>query len=137
MRPKQAEMDGIVQRIYQAMEREEHLKSTLFILCGDHGMNDVGNHGGSSAGETSAALVFMSPRFNEMNDINIQSPIAPTGEFEYHDKIQQSDLVPTLASLLGFPIPKNNLGLFISNFLSLWSSMYIVLQICTICAESI
>lgn len=93
-------------------------------------MNDVGNHGGSSAGETSAALVFMSPKFNiQGNIVNISSPIAPTGEFEYHDKIQQSDLVPTLASLLGFPIPKNNLGLFIGNFLKLWPGVYTIYQL--------
>ena len=40
MLPKQQEMDGIVRQIYEAMEKEPHLQSTLLVLCGDHGMND-------------------------------------------------------------------------------------------------
>ena len=64
MRPKQEEMDYIVEQIYEAMMEKAHLESTLLILIGDHGMNDGGNHGGSSAGETSTALVFISPKLD-------------------------------------------------------------------------
>jgi ethanolaminephosphotransferase len=58
MVPKQKEMDDMVRTIYSAIENEDHLANTLFVLCGDHGMNEGGNHGGSSEGETSPALVF-------------------------------------------------------------------------------
>ena len=50
MVPKQREMDDIVRMIYNAREEEEHLHKTLLVLCGDHGMNDGGNHGGSAPG---------------------------------------------------------------------------------------
>src|SRR5690606_10794930 len=63
---KQREMDGIIRQIYTAMESEEHLRSTLLVFCGDHGMNDAGNHGASSAGETSPALVFISPHLRSL-----------------------------------------------------------------------
>lgn len=45
MKPKQAEMDAVAEAIYQSLVKID-LKSdqelpTLFILCGDHGMNEV------------------------------------------------------------------------------------------------
>ncbi|KAF1839033.1 GPI ethanolamine phosphate transferase 2 [Decorospora gaudefroyi] len=123
MIPKQREMDEIVRDIYNAIENEDHLSNTLFVLCGDHGMNDGGNHGGSSPGETSPALVFMSPKLTKITTTaKRQSPVKPRteGEFEYYRMVEQSDIAPTLAGLLGFPVPRNNLGVFLEDFLKLW-----------------
>jgi ethanolaminephosphotransferase len=123
MVPKQKEMDDMVREIYSAIENEEHLANTLFVVCGDHGMNDGGNHGGSSPGETSPALVFMSPKLTKVTSdttkTSRESPIEPKneGEFEYYKMVEQSDIAPTLAGLLGFPIPQNNLGVFLEEFL--------------------
>ncbi|KAF2142872.1 uncharacterized protein K452DRAFT_297392 [Aplosporella prunicola CBS 121167] len=121
MIPKQAEMDGIVKEIYQAIETQKHLKNTLFVLCGDHGMNDGGNHGGSAPGETSPALVFMSPKLKKISK-GLPCPTEPKEDFDYYTKIEQSDIAPTLAGLLGFPVPLNNLGVFITDFLPFWSN---------------
>lgn len=123
MIPKQKEMDGIVKKIYNAMLSESHLDSTLLILLGDHGMNEAGNHGGSSAGETSPALTFISPKL-KTHSVNTElkgrdSPIEAE-EFEYYRTVEQSDITPTLAGLLGVPIPLNSLGVFIPEFLGLW-----------------
>ncbi|KAK2761397.1 major facilitator super transporter protein [Arachnomyces sp. PD_36] len=41
MTPKQQEMDSVVRDIYIAMQNQQHLGSTLLILCGDHGMNEA------------------------------------------------------------------------------------------------
>jgi ethanolaminephosphotransferase len=123
MIPKQIEMDNMVQEIYSAIENEDHLENTLFVLCGDHGMNEGGNHGGSAPGETSPALVFMSPKIKKITEFkDKKSPIKPKNgtEFEYYRKIEQSDIAPTLAGLMGFPVPKNNLGVFIEDFLYFW-----------------
>ncbi|KAL1608404.1 major facilitator superfamily transporter protein [Paraconiothyrium brasiliense] len=124
MLPKQKEMDSIVRDIYSAIENEDHLSKTLFVLCGDHGMNEGGNHGGSAAGETSPALVFMSPKLKEITHRTDKvSPTKPKdrgGEFEYYQMVEQSDIAPTLAGLLGFPVPRNNLGVFMKEFLDLW-----------------
>ncbi|KAL2262095.1 hypothetical protein VTK26DRAFT_2497 [Humicola hyalothermophila] len=116
---KQREMDAIVQQIYTAIESEYYLRSTLFVLCGDHGMNDAGNHGASSAGETSPALLFMSPKLRDLEG-SLQSPLPEVEGFQYHRTVEQSDLAPTLAALLGFPVPKNNLGALIPEFLPFW-----------------
>ncbi|KAH7386805.1 alkaline-phosphatase-like protein [Phaeosphaeria sp. MPI-PUGE-AT-0046c] len=123
MVPKQKEMDDMVRTIYTAIENEDHLANTLFVICGDHGMNDGGNHGGSSPGETSPALVFMSPKLTKVTGSSKrQSPVQPknNGEFEYYRMVEQSDIAPTIAGLLGFPVPQNNLGVFLEEFLSFW-----------------
>lgn len=120
MFPKQTEMDGVVKQIYRAIETEQHLHSTLFVLCGDHGMNDVGNHGGSAEGETSSALVFISPKLRTISQ-GFECPITlPESTFSYYTTVEQSDIAPTLAGLLGFPVPLNNLGVFIPDLLEFW-----------------
>ncbi|KAJ9134463.1 GPI ethanolamine phosphate transferase 2 [Pleurostoma richardsiae] len=119
MIPKQREMDDIVKEIYEAIEEYDHLHSTLLILCGDHGMNDGGNHGGSSAGETSPALVFLSPKMKSLSR-TFRSPAEFKDDFQYYATVEQSDLAPTLGALLGFPVPKNNLGAMVVDFLPFW-----------------
>ncbi|KAL1304381.1 hypothetical protein AAFC00_003382 [Neodothiora populina] len=216
MLPKQEEMDGIVYDIYEAIDTLPHLDNTLLVLAGDHGMNAGGNHGGSAAGETSPALVFISPKLRQITcdavlqhnagaddddtgpsdriqprvaaasvfaaeqaqrlskadtvarqkalaqhltqawadldpadravyqklasrdamryeedrakaycrkPVDYKSPTSPKDgtEFEYYRQIEQSDLVPTLAALLGVPISKNNLGIIIPEILQFWT----------------
>ncbi|KAF1998894.1 GPI ethanolamine phosphate transferas-like protein 2 [Amniculicola lignicola CBS 123094] len=124
MVPKQREMDDIVKQIWLAMENDRMHANTLLVLCGDHGMNEGGNHGGSAPGETSPALVFISRKMHKiMKDWTpFQSPIEPGsgGEFDYYRTVEQNDIVPTLAGLLGFPVPRNNLGVFVPYLLNLW-----------------
>lgn len=120
MVPKQREMDGIVEQIFNAMKAEDHLQSTLLVLCGDHGMNEAGNHGASSPGETSPALVFISPRLEELPSKR-HAPMPFRDDFQYYLTVEQSDIAPTLAALLGFPVPKNNLGALIVDFLPFWT----------------
>lgn len=38
MKPKQKEMDGILEKIYNSFTPKDR---TLMVICGDHGMNDV------------------------------------------------------------------------------------------------
>ncbi|KAF2768483.1 alkaline phosphatase-like protein [Teratosphaeria nubilosa] len=124
MLPKQREMDGIVKMVYEAMEREEHHANTLLVLLGDHGMNAGGNHGGSGPGETEPALLFASPKLKLRRDRReYECPTDPKDgtEFHYYRKVEQSDIVPTLAGLMQLPVSKNNLGVFIEEFTSCWS----------------
>ncbi|KAJ4391371.1 major facilitator super transporter protein [Gnomoniopsis smithogilvyi] len=136
MLPKQIEMDDIVERIYTAIESQHHLESTLMVLLGDHGMNDAGNHGGSAPGETSPALVFLSPKLKSLGR-TFEVPMEAHEDFRYYSVVEQSDLAPTLGALLGFPVPKNNLGAFISDFLPFWPSKYDQVQILMRNAEQI
>lgn len=121
MIPKQQEMDSVVRDIYNAMQDQEHLGSTLLILCGDHGMTEAGNHGGSSPGETSPALTFISPKFQSIRNEGTPCPVEAMEDFQYYQTVDQSDISPTLAGLLRFPVPLNNLGVFIPEFLDMWA----------------
>ncbi|XP_034048250.1 GPI ethanolamine phosphate transferase 3 isoform X2 [Thalassophryne amazonica] len=77
---------------------------TLLVVMGDHGMTDTGDHGGESQKETDAALFLYSP-----------SPLfaGPPSQTE-PQVVQQTDLVPTLALLLGVPIPYSSVGQVLS-----------------------
>ncbi len=121
MIPKQQEMDAIVKEVYIAMQQQPHLHSTLFVLCGDHGMNDAGNHGGASAGETSPALLFISPKLDSLG-LHRESPVEAFDDLQYYRTVEQADITPTLAGLLGLPIPLNSLGVFIPEFLDMFDS---------------
>ena len=124
MLPKQREMDGIVKQIYQATESQDHHSKTLLVLAGDHGMNAGGNHGGSGPGETEPALLFASPKFKDMRKgREYECPTSPKEgtEFHYYTKVEQSDVVPALAALMGMPISKNSLGVFISELRGLFN----------------
>ncbi|KAF9576070.1 major facilitator super transporter protein [Mortierella alpina] len=126
MKPKQAEMDSVAERIYRSLIAKDAASisdddstpelPTLFILCGDHGMNEVGNHGGSSRSEISTSFLFLSSQFeNEQAKKVIQARVDPfryaenREEYQYYKSVSQIDLVPTLSLLLGLPIPKNNM----------------------------
>jgi phosphatidylinositol glycan class O len=63
----------------------------LFFLTGDHG-------GDSDAEVTAAMFVFS------------QRPLLSTEIFPHSDTVNQVDLVPTLSTILGLPIPYANLG---------------------------
>ena len=120
MPAKQREMDDIVRRVYAAMQSEAHHASTLLVLCGDHGMNEAGNHGASSPGETSPVLVFVSPNLAALGR-RLEAPVVDVrDDYRYYATVEQSDIGPTLAALLGFPVPRNNLGALIPDFLPFW-----------------
>ncbi|CAG8627419.1 8982_t:CDS:10 [Ambispora leptoticha] len=119
MKPKQGEMDQVAKTIFdiileqdaQRMKVNPNAKPTLLILCGDHGMNEAGNHGGSSIGETSTVFVLLSSKFGMFTRLpaTFDTPSEPES-FRYYGFVNQVDLVPTLCFLFGVPIPKNNLG---------------------------
>ncbi|KAK9480900.1 alkaline-phosphatase-like protein [Lipomyces japonicus] len=117
MAGKLLEMDKIVKNIYQSLENKA--ESTLVVLCGDHGMNEAGNHGGSSAGETSTALLLLSPKFSEILPES-HDDVLQAGEYSYHAVIEQSDIVPSISGLFANPIPMNNIGVVFPQILKFW-----------------
>ncbi|RUS86939.1 hypothetical protein EGW08_005264 [Elysia chlorotica] len=93
--PKLAEMDTIISRIYTAMEK--WVEPSMLIVCGDHGMSDQGGHGGASPGEISVPVIILSPQISNPDP-------------KHSGTISQTDMCPTLAVLLGVPIPMGNIG---------------------------
>eukprot|EP00792_Barthelona_sp_PAP020_P005692 TRINITY_DN2756_c0_g1_i2.p1 TRINITY_DN2756_c0_g1~~TRINITY_DN2756_c0_g1_i2.p1 ORF type:complete len:747 (+),score=161.52 TRINITY_DN2756_c0_g1_i2:29-2242(+) len=74
---------------------DEEQKKTLLIIGGDHGMTDDGNHGGDSWPEINAGIFFYSPKRNYKKQVSHMS---------------QEALVPTIAPLLGVPVPFSNVA---------------------------
>ncbi|XP_037758449.1 GPI ethanolamine phosphate transferase 3 isoform X1 [Chelonia mydas] len=78
----------------------DHLgNDTLLLVAGDHGMTETGDHGGDSEKEVNAALFVYS-----------KTPLFGAHLPEEPETIPQVNLVPTLALLLGVPIPYSNIG---------------------------
>lgn len=104
MKNKLLEMDEVIQKMHSNMAKKSH--RTLFVVCGDHGMNDVGNHGGGSDSEAQTAMIFLSvnQKFNTIDPSRTE-------------RIHQVDLAPTLSLLLGLPEPASSKGVVIGKLL--------------------
>ncbi|XP_066507650.1 GPI ethanolamine phosphate transferase 3 [Hoplias malabaricus] len=95
MAEKLTQMDDVIRSVIKRLQND-----TLLVVMGDHGMTDTGDHGGESQKETDAALFLYSG-----------SPLFPAPGLQVEPEVvPQTDLVPTLALLLGVPIPYSNVG---------------------------
>ncbi|CAK8537153.1 unnamed protein product [Lathyrus sativus] len=105
MASKLSEMDEVVKMIHTNILQNQanDQGQTLLVVVSDHGMTESGNHGGSSYEETDSLALLIGPK-NHASDHTLS----------YHDTIFQVDIAPTLALLFGVPIPKNNIGVLIS-----------------------
>lgn len=102
--PKLHEMDMVLKKIHSALLlKDEDSAPSLIVVCGDHGMSEVGSHGGSSEEEVQTPLVLISSAFQNK-----------AGQFTVPEMIQQTDLAPTLALGLGLPISRSSLGKLIT-----------------------
>ncbi len=64
-------------------------------------------------------MLFLSPKFRDITS-GLPCPGNSIEDFQFYTTVEQSDIVPTLAGLLGFPVPQNNLGVFIPDLLKFW-----------------
>jgi GPI ethanolamine phosphate transferase 3 subunit O len=120
MKEKLQQMDTFVRKLANTIDDD-----TLLIVMGDHGMDSKGDHGGESDDEVEAALWMYSSRpiFGRTNPEFAEPPRDAKTR-----PVNQIDLVPTLALLLGIPIPFNNLGwpieeVFVGEYGDDWASM--------------
>lgn len=115
LHPKLLEMDGIIEKVYNHVNLLDDKRcngnysecGTLIVVTGDHGMNELGNHGGSSLKEISTALMLIDPKWENISTKN------------YFQQVNQVDLIPSLVQLFNLSIPKNSLGTIIPSVLNL------------------
>ena len=95
MPPKQREMDAIIKYILEQLIDKDKAGSlpTLFVVCSDHGMSEVGNHGGSSALETATVAVMMSSMFMNRTGYSGVASKLPPGLFVSVDSFGRSRYV--------------------------------------------
>ncbi|XP_050327392.1 GPI ethanolamine phosphate transferase 3 [Bactrocera neohumeralis] len=96
MARKLNEMNEIIKSVIAKMDGD-----TTLLVMGDHGMTASGDHGGETDDETNA-LLFAYTKGNKFIGSEFGSD---------NTTMQQIDLVPTLATIMGVPIPYSNLGL--------------------------
>ncbi|KAF4042606.1 Pleckstrin homology domain-containing proteinosphodiest [Phytophthora infestans] len=113
MKDKLQEMDGVMRLVVNSVREQDVLRKkkddstrpSLILLCSDHGMSEVGNHGGATLEESSALLMFMRGDGEPMY----------SGDISYTQKRSQVDLVPTISALFGIPIPLYSTGLLLDD----------------------
>lgn len=95
MARKLTEMNEVIKKLSNSIDDD-----TMLLVMGDHGMTATGDHGGGSEDEIEALLFAYSKQKN----------FVPTIYDDNVNFIQQIDLAPTLATILGVPVPFSNLG---------------------------
>lgn len=109
-------MDNILDEVVSRLEEVSRIRgeSILLVAIGDHGMDEGGNHGGATRDETNAAAYLHSFGRPLLSDL-LHTTAPGIAQRKKSDDIYQVDLVPTLALLLGVPIPFANIGQPIQN----------------------
>ena len=111
MERKLSESDSTIEHIFNTMSHD-----TLLIVFGDHGMTKTGDHGGDSPAETESALIFLTKQLKRDKVTN--PPFQCRSKLKNPQPVSQIDLVPTLSTMLGLPIPFSSIGQLIPNFLT-------------------
>ncbi|CAD8114412.1 unnamed protein product [Paramecium primaurelia] len=109
------QLSDIITRIYQRLSND-----TTLIITGDHGMLNDGNHGGNSSLETNTVF-FVTKKNAHYNKHYMKNVNGFRDDYEtfvvskdsYLRTIKQVDIAPTIAKLIGVPIPFSNIGMII------------------------
>lgn len=93
---KLKEMDEVFHKLNAGLKHR--IGNVMYIVTGDHGMKDSGGHGGSTFSETNVPFV--------VHGINCSNAT-----------VAQTDITPTLSTLMGLNIPACSIGKLIINML--------------------
>lgn len=94
MTRKLNDTNALIQEIVSSLRN-----NMILFVIGDHGMTETGDHAGDSPNEIEAAMFVYST-----------TPLLKRPVINGTSTVNQIDFVPTLASILGTPIPFSNLG---------------------------
>ncbi|XP_051872745.1 GPI ethanolamine phosphate transferase 1 isoform X2 [Pristis pectinata] len=130
-RPKSSEykenirtVDKGIQEVVSVIEDfYENDKKTAFIYTSDHGMTEWGSHGAGHPSETLTPLVAWGAGINGPQ---------PSSNQQFHDNflqewklsdmrrldVNQADIAPLMASLIGIPFPLNSVGILPLEYLN-------------------
>ncbi|KAM0867631.1 hypothetical protein ACQ4PT_041884 [Festuca glaucescens] len=130
-------VDEIAERMYNLMETYFNDNQTAYVFTADHGMSDKGSHGDGHPSNTDTPLVawgagIRSPKFLAYTDkpddgfrfVDDHRHDMPTPQnwalegFERVD-VNQADIAPLMATLVGLPCPLNSVGNLPSHYLKL------------------
>ncbi|KAG0411633.1 hypothetical protein HPB47_011237, partial [Ixodes persulcatus] len=101
MAAKLTQLDNVIRNVTSLLPDD-----ALLVVMSDHGMTTDGDHGGETEDELEAVLFLYAkkPFLHADGSAHRNSGSAQT------DEVVQVDFVPTLALLLGLPIPYSSIG---------------------------
>lgn len=96
---------------------------TAFIFTSDHGMTDWGSHGAGNPSETFTPLVAWGAGIKTPQKASSQQsddPLLKEWKLENWKRqdVNQADIAPLMASLIGVPFPLNSVGILPVNYLN-------------------
>lgn len=98
-------------------------EKTAFILTSDHGMTDWGSHGAGHPSETFTPFVTWGAGIKYPQKVSAQQfdeALLKECKLEYWKRqdVNQADIAPLMASLIGVPFPVNSLGILPVDYLN-------------------
>uniref|UniRef100_A0A2S2NAG3 GPI ethanolamine phosphate transferase 1 n=1 Tax=Schizaphis graminum TaxID=13262 RepID=A0A2S2NAG3_SCHGA len=101
-------IEKVVKEIEQLLESYYNDNRTAYIFTSDHGMTDWGSHGDGSASETEVPIVTWGAGLSYAKNNSISLPV----------NINQADVAPLMATLIGVPVPVHSVGILPLNLLN-------------------
>ncbi|XP_034936003.1 GPI ethanolamine phosphate transferase 1 [Chelonus insularis] len=95
-------VDEQIEEVVKSVDQFFNDSKTAYVFTADHGMTDWGSHGSGSTDETETPIIVWGAGVNHINS---------------RQDIEQADITPLIASLLGLPVPANNEGILPALFL--------------------
>ncbi|KAE8597684.1 hypothetical protein XENTR_v10016563 [Xenopus tropicalis] len=95
--------------------------NTAYILTSDHGMTDWGSHGAGHPSETLTPLVAWGAGVRYPTKVQEQSDKQSKAwklEHLKRNDVNQADVAPLMASLIGIPYPLNSVGILPGEYLN-------------------
>nr|CAB3447037.1 unnamed protein product [Digitaria exilis] len=130
-------VDQIAESMYNLMESYFQDNQTAYVFTADHGMSDKGSHGDGHPSNTDTPLVawgagVRSPKFltytekpddgfRFVDDHKHDTPTPQDWALEGFERVDvnQADIAPLMATLVGLPCPMNSVGSLPTHYLKL------------------
>ncbi|XP_067634313.1 GPI ethanolamine phosphate transferase 1 [Eurosta solidaginis] len=109
--------DRDITEFYEEFERIFPDRSTAYVLTSDHGMTNAGSHGSSDTYETETPFFLWGAGFSD-NAISKKEFKIGTHISRPLYEMQQAQIAPLIAALIGVAPPMNNVGILPLHFLN-------------------
>ncbi|XP_028013411.2 GPI ethanolamine phosphate transferase 1 [Eptesicus fuscus] len=115
--------EGIKEIVSLLKEFYGNDEKTAFLFTSDHGMTDWGSHGAGHPSETFTPFVAWGAGIKypqKASDQQFNDVLLKGWKLEYWKRqdINQADVAPLMASLIGVPFPLNSVGILPVNYLN-------------------
>ncbi|KAF6303120.1 phosphatidylinositol glycan anchor biosynthesis class N [Rhinolophus ferrumequinum] len=115
--------EGIKEIVSLLKEFYGNDEKTAFVLTSDHGMTDWGSHGAGHPSETFTPFVTWGAGIKYPQKVSAQQfddTLLKESKLRYWKRqdINQADIAPLMASLIGVPFPLNSVGILPVDYLN-------------------